>query len=161
MEVKSFQFESLILLNHPFVNVENRDRSDLVVRTMPENERKGFTKRLVVSLKVKISKIQFFIWKKLPGVVWSFRNKEKVQSTEAPSCHNWLQSGCPLNNNMVIHQCPTTTGDVTAVGEDIAKQDQIRGKNRSRCHKQILQYRRYAMLKLSNPIGCSKSHDYF
>ena len=61
MEVKSFQFESLILLNHPFVNVENRDRSDLVVRTMPENERKGFTKRLVVSLKVKISKIQFFI----------------------------------------------------------------------------------------------------
>ena len=37
------------------------------------------------------------------------------------TCNNWLQSGCPLNNNMVIHHCDS------AGTEDIGKQDQIRG----------------------------------
>jgi hypothetical protein len=71
-----------------------------------------------------LSRNRTFIKKKIfLGGVWSFRNKDKpsLPAPEAPGCHNWLQSGCPLNNNMVIHQCDVISS------EEQAKQDQIRG----------------------------------
>jgi len=67
----------------------------------------------------------------LTGGAWSFRNKDKMATPDATvnaaaaSCHSWLQSGCPLNNNMVIHQCAANNNNNSV--EENTKQDQIRG----------------------------------
>ena len=72
------------------------------------------------------------------GGVRSFLNKEKLvpevttpTQAPAPACHNWLQSGCPLNNNMVIHHCDSSSA------EDVGKQDQIRGMALQHCGKDM------------------------
>ena len=67
------------------------------------------------------------------GNIWSFRNKEKGSTADIIGdvttlvCNNWLQSGCPLNNNMVIHQCALNNNNNNNSNEDNPKQDQVRG----------------------------------
>jgi hypothetical protein len=72
------------------------------------------------------------------GNIWSFRNKDKAATADITGdvtplvCNNWLQSGCPLNNNMVIHQCVLNHININSHNnlnstEDNPKQDQVRG----------------------------------
>ena len=92
-----------------------------------DNQQKGF----LTNLKIGSNHFMFL------GNIWSFRNKEKGATadiigevTTVPLvCNNWLQSGCPLNNNMVIHQCAlnNNNNNNSISNEDNPKQDQVRG----------------------------------